>query len=104
MDVAQLYDCFTISVILQLEAYGFCGRGEGGAFAASGAIRRDGALPINTAGGHMSEGYVHGMNHILEAVRQLRGTADMQIADAEFSLCTGGPLPIGSSAVLRRAP
>jgi acetyl-CoA acetyltransferase len=104
MDVAQIYDCFTISVILQLEAYGFCGRGEGGPFAASGAIRRDGALPINTAGGHMSEGYIHGMNHILEAVRQLRGEADMQIPGAEFSLCTGGPLPVGSSAVLRRAP
>jgi acetyl-CoA acetyltransferase len=102
MDCAQIYDCFTISVILQLEAYGFCRRGEGAAYAASGAIRRGGALPINTAGGHLSEGYVHGMNHIVEAVRQLRGEADMQVDDAELCLCTGGPLPIGSSAVLRR--
>lgn len=103
MDMAQLYDCFTVSVLLQLEAYGFVPKGESGAFAASGALRRGGALPINTAGGHMSEGYVHGMNHILEAVRQLRGEADMQIEGAELSLVTGGPLPVGSSAVLRRA-
>lgn len=104
IDIAQLYDCFTISVLLQLEAYGFVGKGESGAFAATGALRKGGALPINTAGGHMSEGYVHGMNHILEAVRQLRGEADMQIEGAEMSLVTGGPLPVGSSAVLRRAP
>lgn len=102
MDCAQIYDCFTISVILQLEAYGFCPRGEGGPFAASGAIRHGHALPINTAGGHLSEGYVHGMNHIAEAVRQLRGEADMQVEGAELCLCTGGPLPIGSSVVLRR--
>ena len=102
MDIAQLYDCFTISVILQLEAFGFCGRGEGGPYAASGALGRDGALPINTGGGHMSEGYVHGMNHIVQAVRQLRGEADMQIPDAELCLCTGGPLPVGSSVVFRK--
>jgi acetyl-CoA acetyltransferase len=103
IDVAQIYDCFTISLLLQLEAYGLCDRGEGGPFAASGALRRDGAIPINTAGGNMSEGYIHGMNHILEAVRQLRGAAAVQIAGAETCLVTGGPLPIGSSAVLRRA-
>jgi len=103
MDIAQIYDCFTISVILQLEAYGFCGKGEGGPFAASGALKKDGRLPINTGGGHLSEGYVHGMNHIVQAVRQLRGEADMQIEDAELCLCTGGPLPVGSSVVFRRA-
>ena len=103
VSIAQLYDCFTISVVLQLEAFGFCERGEGAAYAASGAIRRDGRLPINTAGGHLSEGYIHGMNHILEAVRQLRGEADMQIPGAEVALVTGGPLPVGSSVVLRRA-
>jgi acetyl-CoA acetyltransferase len=103
MDCAQIYDCFTISVILQLEAYGFCGKGEGGPFAESGAIRYGGELPINTAGGHLSEGYVHGMNHIVEAVRQLRGEGVRQIPDAELALCTGGPLPIGSSVVFRRA-
>jgi acetyl-CoA acetyltransferase len=103
VDVAQIYDCFTISVVLQLEAFGFCGPGEGAAMAASGAISRHGSLPINTGGGHLSEGYVHGMNHIVQAVRQLRGEADMQIADAELCLCTGGPLPVGSSVLFRRA-
>ncbi|HEX7761016.1 MAG TPA: transporter [Caulobacteraceae bacterium] len=103
IDIAQLYDCFTISVILQLEAYGFCAKGEGGPFAASGAIRRGGSLPINTGGGHLSEGYVHGMNHIVQAVRQLRGEADMQIEGAETCLVTGGPLPVGSSVVFRKA-
>ncbi|MCE3288361.1 MAG: lipid-transfer protein [Caulobacter sp.] len=103
VDIAQLYDCFTISVILQLEAYGFCAKGEGGPFAASGAIGRTGSLPINTGGGHLSEGYVHGMNHIVQAVRQLRGEADMQIPDAELCLCTGGPLPVGSSVLFRKA-
>jgi acetyl-CoA acetyltransferase len=103
MDIAQIYDCFTISVILQLEAYGFCGKGEGGAFVESGAIKQNGSLPINTGGGHMSEAYVHGMNHIVQAVRQLRGEADMQIKDAELCLCTGGPLPVGSSVVFRKA-
>lgn len=103
MDCAQIYDCFTISVILQLEAYGFCKPGEGGAFAESGAIKAGREIPINTAGGHLSEGYVHGMNHIVEAVKQLRGEASMQIENAELAMCTGGPLPIGSSLVLRRA-
>lgn len=103
IDCAQIYDCFTISIILQLEAYGFCARGEGGPYAESGAIRFGGETPVNTAGGHLSEGYVHGMNHIVEAVRQLRGEAAMQIPGAELSLCTGGPLPIGSSVVFRRA-
>jgi acetyl-CoA acetyltransferase len=103
MDIAQIYDCFTISVILQLEAYGFCGKGEGGPMAASGALKLGGQLPINTGGGHLSEGYVHGMNHIVQAVRQLRGEADMQVPDAELCMCTGGPLPVGSSVVFRKA-
>ncbi len=103
MDTAQIYDCFTISVLLQLEAYGFCGKGEAGPFVESGAVRRGGKLPINTGGGHMSEAYVHGMNHIVQAVRQLRGEADMQVEGAELCLCTGGPLPVGSSVVFRRA-
>ena len=73
IDVAQFYDCFTITVLLQLEDYGFCAKGEGGAFASSGAIELGGSLPINTGGGHLSEGYIHGMNHIVEGVRQIRG-------------------------------
>lgn len=103
VDVAQIYDCFTISVLLQLEAFGFCARGEGGPFAASGALRPGGALPINTGGGHLSEGYIHGMNHVVEAVRQLRGESTGQVPDAETCLVTGGPLPTGTSVLLRSA-
>jgi acetyl-CoA acetyltransferase len=102
VDVAQLYDCFTISVLLQLESFGFCKRGESGSMATSGVLARGGEMPINTGGGHLSEGYIHGMNHVVQAVRQLRGEADMQILDAELSLVTGGPLPISSALLLRR--
>lgn len=103
IDVAQIYDCFTISLLMQLEAFGLCGRGEGGPLAASGDLGRHGRIPINTDGGNMSGGYIHGMNHVVEAVRQLRGESSVQIKDAELCLVTGGPLPIGSSALLRRA-
>ncbi|HZQ76965.1 MAG TPA: lipid-transfer protein [Acidimicrobiia bacterium] len=103
VDVAQFYDCFTITVLLQLEDYGFCAKGEGGPFAASGAIDKGGSLPINTSGGHLSEGYIHGLNHIVEGVRQIRGTSTSQVPGAEVCLVTSG-LPVTSSAlVLRRA-
>ncbi len=97
IDVAQFYDCFTMTALIQLEDYGFCAKGEGGPFAASGAIRRGGSIPINTAGGHLSEGYLHGVNHILEGVRQIRGTSTSQVEGAEVSLVTSG-LPIATSA------
>ena len=101
--VAQFYDCFTITVLLQLEDYGFCAKGEGGPFAASGAIDKGGRLPINTSGGHLSEGYIHGMNHIVEGVRQIRGTSANQIAGAELCLVTSG-LPVATSAMILRRP
>jgi acetyl-CoA acetyltransferase len=101
VDVAQLYDCFTITVLLQLEDWGFCKKGEGGPFAASGAIGLGGELPINTAGGHLSEGYVHGMNHVLEGVRQVRGTSTSQVPGAETCLVATSPLPPGSALILR---
>jgi acetyl-CoA acetyltransferase len=103
IDVAQIYDCFTISVLLQLEDYGFCAKGEGGPFAASGAIQVGGSIPINTDGGNMSGGYNHGLNHVVEGVRQMRGTADVQIADADTCLVTSGPINISGAMVLRRA-
>jgi acetyl-CoA acetyltransferase len=103
MDFAQLYDCFTISILLQLEAFGFCDVGEGGPFAASGAIGQGGSIPINTAGGNMSEGYIHGLNHVCEAVRQLRGAAANQVAGAATGLVTSGLYPFGSAVVLRSA-
>jgi acetyl-CoA acetyltransferase len=103
IDVALLYDHFSPLVVMQLEDYGFCNRGDGGAFAESGAIRfKGGSIPVNTHGGHLSEGYVIGMTHIREAVEQLRGTAVNQIADAKFALVSGGPAPIPlSGAILR---
>lgn len=99
IQVAQLYDCFTIAVLLQLEDYGFCAAGEGGPFAASGALEMSGRLPINTGGGHLSEGYIHGMNHIVEGVRQVRGESTSQVAGAETCLVTSG-IPPSSSAVI----
>jgi acetyl-CoA acetyltransferase len=103
IDVALIYDHFSPLVIMQLEDYGFCARGEGGPFVESGAIRQNGAIPVNPHGGHLSEAYVIGMTHIREAVEQLRGQAVNQIKDAQFALVTGGPAPIPmSGAILRR--
>jgi acetyl-CoA acetyltransferase len=103
VDVAQLYDCFTITVLLQLEDWGFCKKGEGGPFVAAGEVELGGAIPINTGGGHLSEGYIHGMNHVVEGVRQIRGTSSSQVEGAEVCLVTCTPLPPGSALLLRRA-
>jgi len=102
IDVAQFYDCFTITVLLQIEDFGFCAKGEGGSFVSSGEIEMDGRLPINTGGGHLSEGYIHGMNHVVEGVRQVRGESTNQVPDAEVCLVTSTPLPPGSALILRR--
>jgi acetyl-CoA acetyltransferase len=105
-DFAELYDCFTYSVLVQLEDYGFCPKGEGGNFVASGATARGGSLPVNTHGGFLSEGYVHGLNHVAEAVSQLRHAAGArQVPEAELALSTAQPGYVaGSTAalVLRR--
>ncbi len=103
IDVAQFYDCFSITVLLQIEDFGFCQKGEGGPFVGSGAIDMDGSLPINTGGGHLSEGYIHGMNHVVEGVRQIRGTSASQVRGAETCLVTSTPLPPGSALILRAA-
>jgi acetyl-CoA acetyltransferase len=91
VDTAQLYDCFTYMVLVQLEDYGFCVKGEGGAFVQSGALRLGGALPTNTSGGQLSEAHVEGMLQIVEGVRQLRHTypAERQVKDAEIALISG---------------
>ena len=99
VDVAQLYDCFTITVLLQLEAYGFCQKGEPGAFVEERHTAPEGDLPINTDGGNLSAGYIHGMTHVLEGVRQMRGTSTTQIADASTCLVTAG-LPVPTSALM----
>jgi acetyl-CoA acetyltransferase len=103
IDVAQFYDCFTITVLMQLEDFGFCPKGEGGSFVSSGEIDLGGRLPINTGGGHLSEGYMHGMNHIVEGVRQMRGESTSQVPGAETCLVTSTPLPPGSALILRAA-
>ena len=101
IDVAQIYDNFTSHVLMSLEDFGFCNTGEGGPFIAEGNIRWPGGeLPINTHGGHLSEGYIHGMNHILEGVRQIRGTSTSQVKDAKICLVTGGPGIAPTSAAL----
>jgi acetyl-CoA acetyltransferase len=98
--VAQLYDAFSPLIPLSLEGYGFCGRGEGGPFTDDGAIEwPDGRLPVNTAGGGMSEAYVHGFNLVLEGVRQIRGTSTSQVEDADVSLVTSGE-GVPTSAIL----
>jgi len=91
-DVVELYDAFTINTILFLEDLGFCTKGEGGAFVASGAIAPGGALPVNTNGGGLSCVHpgMYGMFTLVEAVQQLRGEAgERQVAGAELALCHG---------------
>jgi acetyl-CoA acetyltransferase len=101
--VAQLYDAFSPLIPLSLEGYGFCRRGEGAAFTNDGALEwPDGRLPTNTAGGGMSEAYVHGFNLVLEGVRQMRGTSTSQVAGAECCLVTSGEGVPTSALLLRR--
>jgi len=101
--VAQLYDAFSPLIPLSLEGYGFCARGEGAAFTEDGALEwPHGRLPTNTAGGGMSEAYVHGFNLVLEGVRQIRGTSPNQVADADVSLVTSGEGVPTSALLLRK--
>lgn len=102
MDAAMIYDCFTFEVIHQLEVAGFCGVGEGGKFVSSGAIRPGGRLPVNTHGGLLAEGHLSGVNHVVEAVRQLRGEAGgNQLGRVTHVAVTGwGDWGDGSLAVL----
>jgi acetyl-CoA acetyltransferase len=100
VDVAQLYDHFTGCVLMQLEDYGFCERGEGGPFIESGALAwQGGSLPTNTHGGSLSEAYIHGLNHVVEGVRSLRGESTSPVEGAQVCLVTSAAC-VPSSAVL----
>lgn len=96
VDGAQLYDGFSILVLIWLEALGFCAKGEGGSFAASGALGPDGRLPTNTSGGQLSAGRLHGFGHVHEACTQIRGTAgERQLSPAPQVVAVsngGGPI------------
>ena len=88
IDVAMIYDAFSPILLMQLEALGFCGPGEAKDFVAEGNLGPQGTLPCNTNGGLIGEGYIHGLNLVLEATRQLRGTAVNQIVGARTALVT----------------
>lgn len=90
MSAAILYDHFTSSVLQQLEEYGFCPRGEAKDFVKDGHLELKGTLPVNTHGGHLGEAYIHGMNGIAEAVRQVRGQAVNQVSKMQHVLVTSG--------------
>ena len=123
VDITGSYDAFTFTTMLQLEEYGFCKKGEGGHYVSSGIIELGGRRPNNTSGGHLCEGYTHGMSMVIENVRQLRGTVDdycpkaaegvhtydygpgrcRQVKDAEITINLGWAVPpTGSALILRR--
>ena len=88
IDVAQFYDAFSPMIPFSLEAYDFCPRGDGLKLIREGLINKDGDLPVNTSGGSLSEVYLHGMNLVTEAVRQIRGESSAQIKNAKLALVT----------------
>jgi acetyl-CoA acetyltransferase len=90
IQTAVLYDHFTPFVLVQLEEFGFCGRGEAKDFLRDGTIELGGALPVNPHGGQLGEAYIHGMNGIAEGVRQVRGTSVNQVDGVEHVLVTAG--------------
>jgi acetyl-CoA acetyltransferase len=105
VDVAELYDGFSFIALAWLEALGFCGRGEGGPFVEGGArIALDGALPLNTQGGQLSAGRLHGYGMLHEAVVQLRGEggARQVPGDPRVAVAAAGGGPLGGCLLLVR--
>jgi acetyl-CoA acetyltransferase len=103
MDLANIYDHFTPSVLMVLEGLGFCGPGEAPGFICAEGIHIDGRLPLNTNGGQLGEAYIHGYNGITEVVRQLRGTAVNQVRNARSGVVTSGGNVPTSGLVLATA-
>ena len=107
--MAELYDCFTPTVIVELEDLGFCAKGEGGAFVEGGRIGPGGALPVATHGGLLSAahpGLAGGMFHVIEAVRQVRGEAgERQVPEVAVALAhgNGGVIGLHCTLLLGRA-
>ena len=99
IDVAEIYENFSPLAFMVLEAFGFCDRGEAASYIAAGNIDLDGKLPVNTHGGLLGEAYIHGMNTLIEGVRQARGQAVNQIAGVEHVLVSSL-----SSALILRTP
>lgn len=101
VQLAEIYDCFSSTVLIGLEGMGLCGRGEAGAFVRSGATGAAGSLPTNTNGGLLSEGYLHGMNTVAEAALQVQGRAGArQVANHDVCVVTSGALMDGSALIL----
>jgi acetyl-CoA acetyltransferase len=101
VDVAVLYDHFTPYVLMQLEELGFCGRGEAKDYIQGDTLQLTGKLPLNPHGGQLGEAYIHGMNGIAEAVRQIRGTSVNQVPDVGNVVVTAGTGVPTSGLVLR---
>jgi acetyl-CoA acetyltransferase len=105
VDFCQIYDCYTLTVIVTLEDYGFCAKGEGGPFIGDGATRPGGRLPTNTGGGQLSSFYMWGMTPVSEAVIQLRGEGgERQLSRHDIGLVSGngGLLSTHATAILSR--
>lgn len=103
IDAFFCYDFFTSFVIMAIEDYGFCKRGEGGPFVEKGGLSwKGGRLPTNTNGGQLSEAFIHGVNNSLEAVRQIRGTSTSQVEDCELALVVGANSDPTGAVILRR--
>ena len=103
VDTIQLYDGFSWLALAWIVALGYCKRGEGGTFVASGRIRLGGELPLNTWGGQLSGGRLHGFGFLAEAIRQLRGTCGTrQVPDCEVALVAAGGGPIAGCLLLTR--
>jgi acetyl-CoA acetyltransferase len=103
LDFAEIYDSYSIQLLLSLESLGFCNKGEGGPFAESGTISLSGSLPVNTHGGHLSHCELYGATHVVEAIRQLRGEAGAcQVNNAKLGMVSAGTAWENYVTILRR--